>query len=261
MALKKFCTLLLAGLLSLACLSAAMAEGQAPKPSPQQALLMLKAGNARFLSGKPLRKHQDPARLQLAGIASQAEHAYATVLSCSDSRVPVETIFDAGIMDIFVVRVAGNVVKTDEAGSIEYGLAHVDTPLLVVLGHTKCGAVEAATAEVQGLDLVLERNIPPLLAPILPAVRTAMEAHPKVQGAAIVPYAIEQNVWQAINDLFLQSPATRQLVASKQVMVKGAIYNLASGKVHWLPQDKVAALLKKAEKDPHRALEAMAPTK
>ncbi|MCB2190313.1 MAG: carbonic anhydrase [Deltaproteobacteria bacterium] len=232
----------------------ALAQKALIEPTPQQALAMLKAGNARFLAGEPLREHQDAARIQLADISNQAEYAYATILSCSDSRVPLEHIFDAGIMDLFVVRVAGNVAQTDEVGTIEYGLAHVKTPLLVVLGHTRCGAVAAVAAAAQGNRLTLERNIPPLVEPIFPAVQAAMKAHPQVKGAQIVPYAIEQNVWQAISDLFLMSPATREMVTAKKVMVVGAIYDLAHGKVRWLPQDQVAKLLQAAEKNPKRAM-------
>lgn len=247
----------------LLCLSPYLvqAEGAGAKPNPQQAWEMLKAGNQRFVVGKPLRKHQDAARLQLANVSNQGDYAFATVLSCSDSRVPVETIFDAGIMDLFVVRVAGNVAKTDEVGSIEYGLAHVHTPVLVVLGHTQCGAVSAVTSQAQGKDLVLERNIPPLLAPIFPAVRTAIHNHPEAKGAALVPFAIEQNVWQSVTDLFLISPVTRELAAGNKVLVKAAIYDLATGRVKWLPQDKVTALLKAAEQNPQRVRKAMAPLK
>jgi carbonic anhydrase len=251
------------GLLCLLFLFPSLAQaGKAAKdPTPQQAWEMLKAGNARFVAGKPLRHHQDAARLQLAHVSNQADHAYATVLSCSDSRVPVETIFEAGIMDLFVVRVAGNVIRTDEAGTIEYGLAHVHTPLLVVMGHTNCGAVSAVTAQVQGTDLTLERNIPPLLSPIFPAVRTAMHDHPQAKGAELVPFAIEQNVSQAISDLFVMSPTARKMASSGQVLVKGAIYDLATGEVRWLPQDNVDALLQAAEKNPKRVMEAMAPLK
>eukprot|EP01022_Parablepharisma_sp_SALTPOND_P024173 TRINITY_DN5319_c0_g1_i1.p2 TRINITY_DN5319_c0_g1~~TRINITY_DN5319_c0_g1_i1.p2 ORF type:complete len:346 (-),score=105.66 TRINITY_DN5319_c0_g1_i1:1068-1985(-) len=253
---KNLAVLALAAMVVLLCLAPALA-GSADKyvkPSPQKALEMLKAGNARFLAGKPLRKHQDAARVQLADISNQAEHAYATILSCSDSRVPVEMIFDAGIMDLFVVRVAGNVAKTDEVGTIEYGLGHVHTPVLVVMGHTRCGAVAAVTAAAQGQRLILERNIPPLVKPIFPAVAAAMKAHPQVKGAEIVPYAIEQNVWQAISDLFMMSPPTREMAAAKMVMVVGAIYDLADGKVHWLPSDKVAQLLAEAQKDPKQVM-------
>lgn len=264
MSLRVTSRLLLAGLLCLLLLSPSLAQAaKAPtgKPSPQQALKMLQEGNARFVAGKPLRGHQDAARVKLADASNQADHAFATLLSCSDSRVPVEIIFDTGIMDLFVVRVAGNVVKTDEAGSIEYGLAHVHTPILVVLGHTRCGAVTAVSSQAQGNNLVLERNIPPLLAPIFPAVRTAMHKHPEAKGAALVPFAIEQNVWQSVSDLFMMSPVTREMAAGNKVLVKAAIYDLATGKVNWLPQDKVTALLRAAEKNPKRVIKAMAPLK
>ena len=255
--------LTVAGLLCLIFLSPSLAQAAkaTTDPTPQQALEMLKAGNERFVAGKSLRGHQDAARVKQADASNQADHAFATVLSCSDSRVPVEIIFDTGIMDLFVVRVAGNVVKTDEAGSIEYGLAHVRTPILVVLGHTKCGAVSAVAAQVQGQDLVLERNIPPLLAPIFPAVRAAMHNHPEAKGAALVPFAIEQNVWQSVSDLFLMSPVTRELTASNKVLVKAAMYDLATGQVDWLPQEKVTALLRAAEKNPKRVVKAMVPLK
>ena len=263
MSLRVASRLVGAGLLCLLFLAPSLVQAgkAATDPTPQQAWEMLKAGNERFVAGKPLRGHQDAARLQLAHVSNQADHAFATVLTCSDSRVPVETIFEAGIMDLFVVRVAGNVVKTDEAGSIEYGLAHVRTPILVVLGHTNCGAVSAVASQVQGNNLVLERNIPPLLAPIFPAVHTAMHNHPEAKGAELVPFAIEQNVWQSVSDLFLMSPVTRELTASNKVLVKAAIYDLATGRVNWLPQDKVTALLQAAQQDPKRVQKAMAPLK
>lgn len=234
------------------------AQGGKAKPSPDQALEMLQQGNARFVTGKSTRPHQDAARLAQAGKENQGDHAYATVITCSDSRVPVEILFDAGIMDIFVIRVAGNVVQTDEAGSIEYGLAHVNTPVLVVLGHTQCGAVIAVTDAVQGRGHALERNIPPLVAPIVPAVKRAMGNHPQLKGSAVVPAAIEENVWQGIKDLFFQSPAVLNMTKAGKVKVVGAIYDVGSGQIKWLPQDKVAQILTKVEADPKRPTNPMA---
>lgn len=240
--------------------AAAASAGGTAKPSPDEVIKMLQAGNQRFASGRSLMTHRDRARLAQAGAEDQGRHAYATVLTCSDSRVPVELIFDAGVMDIFVIRVAGNVVRTDEAGSIEYGLAHVHTPLLVVLGHTQCGAVNAVTQEVQGHGHPLERNIPPLVAPIIPAVKRAMRDHPGLKGAAVVPQAIEENVWQAVEDLFMRSPATRQIVKQGKAKVVGTIYDVGTGKVRWLSQDKVGSILNKVEADPKRAVNPMAGT-
>jgi len=231
-----------------------------PKPSPDAAISMLKDGNARFVAGQSEHPHTDATRIGQAGTEDQGDHAYATVITCSDSRVPVERLFDAGVMDVFVIRVAGNVCDTDEVGSIEYGLAHVKTPVLVVLGHTQCGAVTAVTHAVHGTGHALERNIPPLVDNIEPAVRRAMLRHSNVQGDAIIPYGIEENVWQSIEDLFMASPSTRNLVSSGKAKVVGAIYDVGTGVVNWLPEQNTMAILSKVESNPTKALNAMAET-
>jgi len=230
----------------------------AAKPSPDEAISLLKAGNARFVSGNAIHPNADGARLAQAGRENQGDHAYATVMTCSDSRVPVEILFDAGVMDTFVIRVAGNVSDTDEIGSIEYGLAHVNTPVMVVLGHTQCGAVTAVTHAVHGTGHALERNIPPLVDNIEPAVRKAMELHSNIHGDDIIPYAIEENVWQSIEDLFMQSPSTRELVHSGKTKVIGAIYDVGSGDINWLPESKSLEILAQVEANPARAMNAMA---
>ncbi|NQU27615.1 MAG: carbonic anhydrase [Candidatus Marinimicrobia bacterium] len=231
---------------------------KAAKPSPDEAIAMLKAGNERFVIGKTTQPHTNAARLALAGKEDQGDHAYATVISCSDSRVPVEILFDAGIMDIFVIRVAGNVLDVDEAGSVEYGLAHVNTPVLVVLGHTQCGAVTAVTNAVQGHGHPLERNIPPLVDNIIPAVKKAIANNPGAHGADVIPYAIEENIWQGIEDLFMESPVSRDLVKAGKAKVIGAIYDVSNGKISWLPEEKTVEILKKVEANPKRAMEGMA---
>lgn len=228
------------------------------KPSPDKVLEMLKEGNKRFYTGKATNAHADSARLAQAGSENQGDHAYATVITCSDSRVPVEILFDAGVMDIFVIRVAGNVVDVDEAGSIEYGLAHVNTPVLVVLGHTQCGAVTAVTNAIQGHGHALERNIPPLVDNIQPAVNAAIAAHPDVHGKDIIPYGIEENVWVGIEDLFMSSPVSRNLVNEGKVKIIGAIYDVGNGKINWLPESKTTDILKKVEANSARAMNAMA---
>ncbi len=239
--------------------SPVLASGsKAAKPTPDEAIAMLKAGNERFVTGKATQPHTDAARLALAGKEDQGDYAYATVITCSDSRVPVETLFDAGIMDIFVIRVAGNVLDVDEVGSVEYGLAHVNTPVFVVLGHTQCGAVTAVTNAVQGHGHPLERNIPPLVDNIIPAVKKAMADNPKVHGADVIPYAIEENIWQGMEDLFMTSPASRDLVNAGKAKVVGAIYDVSDGKINWLPEAKTIEILKKVEANPKRAMEAMA---
>ncbi|MCW5212955.1 carbonic anhydrase [Desulfobulbus sp. TB] len=245
-------------LLSLAVVPA-MASSKAEKLSPDEALKMLKDGNARFVSGKSTHPHTGVARLIQAGKENQGDHAYATVIACSDSRVPVERIFDAGIMSIFSIRIAGNVIDVDESGSIEYGLAHVNTPVFVVLGHTQCGAVTAVTHEVMGDHHKLETNIPQLVDNIIPAVKRAMELHPEqAKSYDIIPAAIEENVWQGITDLFMISAATRQLVNDGKVKVVGAVYDVGTGKIEWLPEEKVTKILEEVEKNPKREMHKFA---
>lgn len=225
------------------------------KPEADQVIKMLKEGNKRFYSGKATYPNTSSERLELAGKENQGNYAYATVLSCSDSRVPVELIFDSGIMDLFVVRVAGNVCDTDEIGSIEYGLAHVNTPLLVVMGHTQCGAVTAVTHSIHGAEHKLERNIPPLVDNIIPAVNRAMDLNKDIHGDEIISYATEENVWQSIMDLFMNSAAVRNIVKEGKAKVAGAIYDVSTGQVKWLPLHKVDEILKYVENSPNREME------
>jgi carbonic anhydrase len=141
----------------------------------------------------------------------------------------LELVFDQGVGDIFVVRVAGNVCGTDEMGSIEYGVDHVGTPLLVILGHTQCGAVTAAAtgAEVHG-------HIRPLVEKIAPAVSKAQAAHRDLHGKALVPAATEANVWHAAEELLKNSPAAQHRVQAGTLKLVGAIYDVRSGQVKWL---------------------------
>ncbi len=228
------------------------------KPSPDEVIKKLTAGNKRFVAGKSKHPNTSSKRFYQAGTENQGNHAYATVITCSDSRVPVERIFDAGVMDTFVIRVAGNVMDTDEAGSVEYGLAHVNTPVLVILGHTQCGAVTAVTHAINGTGHALERNIPPLVDNIIPAVKRAMAQNPSVHGDDIIPSAIIENVWQGAEDLFMSSPSSRNLVKSGKVKVVGAIYDVGTGKVNWLPELPISNILSKVELNPSRAMNAMA---
>ena len=221
----------------------------ATKPTPSEVLKVLQEGNARFVEGKVIHPNSGLDRRALANKESQAKYAFATIVSCSDSRVPPELIFDTGIMDLFVIRIAGNICNTDEAGSIEYGLFHVNTPLLVIMGHSQCGAVTAVIQETTGHGHKLESNIPPLVAPIIPPVKKVIAANPGLEGTKLIDLCIEKNVWQAFNDLFTKSPETRELVKSGKVKALGAIYDLETGKVNWLPEEKVIQILDKVSKE------------
>ncbi|MGF1449521.1 MAG: carbonic anhydrase [Opitutales bacterium] len=195
--------------------------------SAAEALQRLKDGNDRFAAGQSQYGHLVAERL--ATCAEEGQAPYATVVGCSDSRAAVELLFDVGMGDLFVIRVAGNVVETNEAGSIEYGVEHIQTPLLVVLGHTQCGAV-AAVAE----NIPVGGNIPALVAPIIPAVEKMRHAHPDASASELVDLAIEANVWNSIESLLVRSQIVRERLSAGVLAVQGAIYDIRNGKVRWL---------------------------
>ncbi|MBW1615639.1 MAG: carbonic anhydrase [Deltaproteobacteria bacterium] len=238
--------------------AADMEPPRIPKPTSEQVSEILKNGNKRFYTGKSVYPNTDAARIMLANNENQKEHAYATIVSCSDSRVPVELIFDVGIMDVFVVRVAGNICHNNEIGTIEYGLTYVHTPLLIILGHTRCGAITAVTHALQGKEQRLARNIPHLVENIIPPVKKTFLRHPDLCGDDIIPYAIEENIWHVIETVFMRSPVVRHLVADGKVKVAGAMYDLATGKIEWFPFEKSDEILAKVEASPDKEIEPFA---
>lgn len=208
------------------------------KVSDQDALKRLQDGNARFVAGKGEHPRADEARR--TDTARGGQHPFATVLACSDSREALEIVFDQGIGDLFTVRVAGNVSDTDQIASVEYGTEHLGTPLLVLMGHSKCGAV---TAVVKGEPV--HGNLPALAARIMPAVEKVRAAHPGADPADLVPAAIEANVWQSMDDLFRRSPIVRRLVKEGKLKAVGAVHDLESGQVRWLGEPpNLAEMLK-----------------
>jgi carbonic anhydrase len=200
----------------------------------------LKDGNKRFLDGKSEHPHLDKERMMQASLEDQGDYAYATVLASSDSRVPVEAIFDAGIMDLFVVRVPGNVCGPNQVSAIEYGIQTVRTPVVLVLGNTQCASVTAVTRAMNGQDVKVKL---PMLENIEPAVKNAMEKYPQAKGDEIIPLAIEENIYTSIRDLFVKSPATCDLVKEGKVKVVGAIYDVSDGRVYWLEDETVDGIL------------------
>jgi carbonic anhydrase len=227
--MKRVSLAMLILIVASALASPTLAASANPGISADEAMRVLKAGNARYVDGKLQHPHQDRARRALT--AGQGQHPLATVLTCSDSQVPAEIIFDQGIGDIFVIRVAGNVSATDEIGSMEYAVEYLATPLVVVMGHSQCGAVTAVVD-----DAKLPPNSASLVAPIKPAVDKAREANPQAAKEVLLKAAIKDNVWQAIDDMLRQSPIIRDKVKNNQVQVAGALYDLDSGQVQWLGQ-------------------------
>ncbi|MEZ5338130.1 MAG: carbonic anhydrase [bacterium] len=195
--------------------------------SPEEAFVALKEGNERFVDGRSAHPNLDLERIR--DTSANGQHPFATIIGCSDSRVPLELALDQGIGDLFIIRVAGNVCSTDEIGSIEYGVDHLRTPLMVVMGHSKCGACTAVAegAEVHG-------SIPALVAPIGDAVK-AVKAHDhSLSGDELVAAVVEENVWQSIEDLLMKSPDTLKHVNGGTVKVIGAVYDIETGEVRWL---------------------------
>lgn len=186
-------------------------------PDPDTALQKLMDGNQRFTQHHPQYPDQSEARLTEV---SQAQHPFATILSCADSRVPAELVFDQGIGDIFDVRVAGNISTPETLGSIEYAVALLGTPVLMVLGHERCGAV---TAAVQGE--ALPGDIGSFVKAILPAVE-------RVKGKAgdTVDNAVTANVLYQIEQL-TRSPLLSERLQSGALKIVGGRYDLDTGRV------------------------------
>jgi carbonic anhydrase len=197
--------------------------------TPAEALGRLKAGHQRFLDGRCEHPHCDAARRQ--SVFAEGQHPSAVVIGCSDSRVPVEAIFDQGIGDVFVVRVAGNVCNGDEIASIEYAVEHLGVPLCVVLGHTRCGAV---TAVVKGE--AIHGHLARLVRKIQDAVEDARRENPSLAGDDLIDAAARHNVWRGMVDLARESTAIATRVDSGALRIAGAVYDLATGQIDWLNQ-------------------------
>lgn len=213
-----------------------------------QAMRLLTTGNSRWVAEQCMNPNDQ--RSRRAELAAGGQHPYATILTCADSRLPAERIFDCGVGDIFVIRVAGNIMGVSETGTIEYGTEHLKTPLLVVMGHTSCGAVKAACthAEVGGSIASLVRNIEP-------AVQRAEQIHPGVTGEALVNDAVRENVWQSIFDLLMSSEIARNLTREGELKIVGAVCDISTGKVEFLGEhpwqsELIAAMDAKQQQSP-----------
>ncbi|MCX6872337.1 MAG: carbonic anhydrase [Verrucomicrobia bacterium] len=194
--------------------------------SAEDALRRLLEGNERFLRGEA--HAHTPTRQALEDL-SQGQHPFATILGCSDSRVPPEWIFDAEPGDLFVVRVAGNVLSAEVAGSLQYAGMHLQTPLLVVLGHEGCGAIQAAMETKERGTRQLSR-IQLLVDSILPALDGL---DPALSPPARLAQAVENNVRWTLRSI-LDSPEGRMRQADGRVKLVGAIYEIRTGRVRLL---------------------------
>lgn len=184
--------------------------------SPLDALEMLQEGNHRFAKGESSRPHQTVARREAV---AKKQTPFAVIVTCSDSRLTPEFIFDQGIGDLFVVRVAGNTIDKVAMGSIQYAIEHLGSRLIVVMGHERCGAVDAALAGGK-----LPGDLPSVVAPIKPACDHAHQA-----GKEGLEFAIRQNVRNMVRKLSQQDPIIKKLVTKEEVQVTGMRYDLESG--------------------------------
>ena len=190
--------------------------------TPTAALQMLIDGNARFVQNKMI---QRDLKEQISD-TSEGQFPFAAILSCIDSRVPAEIVFDQGIGDVFSARVAGNIVNEDVLGSIEYACKVAGSKIVVVMGHTKCGAVTAACNNVE------LGNITALLSKIKPAVKkysTGVEMDEETIERVAV-----QNVLFSIEAMKSDSPILAEMVESNEILIVGAIYNVSNGEVKFI---------------------------
>jgi len=192
-----------------------------PVPSADAVIAELKAGNAHFIAKKFAHPHQSSARQK--ELAS-GQHPHCAILTCADSRVPPEILFDQGLGDMFDVRVAGNIAGDAETASIEYAAEHLHVPLVVVMGRTQCGAV---TAALEGGEL--PGKLPSLIAALRPAVdQSAHEPGDRVANA------VRDNVVHVVNQLRAAKPVLSDLTAAGKLRIVGAVYSLETGKVEWI---------------------------
>ena len=206
-------------------MSASLTKEERDSMTPLQVIDELKKGNERFRTGK-----QAP-RDYLAEKRSSATGQYpaAVVLGCVDSRVPAEIVFDAGIGDIFTGRVAGNVVNDDMLGSMEFGCAVSGAKLVLVLGHTACGAVKGA------IDDVVLGNLTGLLARIKPAVPgTKFDGEKSSKNASYVNAVARTNVLLGLAEIRRRSPVLEELEKKGSIKIAGAMYDLATGAVEFV---------------------------
>lgn len=195
------------------------------------ALERLREGNRRFAAGVRSLDTLTSQTRRSEFVAGQKP--FAVILGCSDSRVPVELIFDQGLGDLFVIRVAGNIVAASQIGSVEFAAAQFATPLVVVLGHTRCGAVQATLDELRRPSENQSRNLRSIVDRIRPAVESLLETELHRDHEALARQAVRANVRVSANFLRHGSPILEELIQSDKLLVVGAEYALETGRVEF----------------------------
>lgn len=225
---KTLSTLALAATMAVG-LHAAGHKSLSPGVAADEAWNKLAKGNERFVRGMALHPHEDAERRR---VLSRGQEPWAVVVACSDSRVSPEVIFDQGLGDLFVIRDAGNSVQgTFPVASVEYAVDHLSTNLVLILGHSSCGAV---TAAVQGVPKDDHSSIDELAAALKAPVDEAKDKVGGLTGKALVDEAIERNVLFQMKELIKTSPVTAARVEAGTLKIVGGIYDLETGHVRWL---------------------------
>jgi carbonic anhydrase len=224
------CRLTVAAAVLTLCLTACTTtrESAPSKLSPAEALARLQAGNERFVAGKLQHPHQTPQRR--AELAT-TQRPFAIVLGCADSRTSPEVLFDQGLGDIFVVRVAGNVLNDELVGSMEYGVDQLGVPLIIVLGHQRCGAVKAAK-EMIAAKVEPPGHLPSLVKALQPAVDATIGKSAEDTALTNVLYMV-----QTLRDC---APVLKPAIAAGKVSVVGAFYDFDTGTVEFLKDGRDA---------------------
>lgn len=195
--------------------------------TPSKALELLKEGNQRFVSNLKINRNL----LQQANETSDGQHPFAVILSCIDSRTSAELIFDQGLGDIFSVRIAGNIINEDILGSMEFGCKVAGSKIIVVLGHTKCGAVKGAC------DHVEMGNLTALLTKIRPAVdaETQTKENRNSGNAAFVENVSIINVKRTVKSIMERSPILKEMIEKGEIGIIGGLHDITTGEVTFFP--------------------------
>lgn len=196
--------------------------------TPSMALELLKEGNKRFVSNLKINRNL----LQQANETSDGQHPFAIILSCIDSRTSAELIFDQGLGDIFSVRIAGNIINEDILGSMEFGCKVAGSKIIVVMGHTKCGAVKGAC------DHVEMGNLTALLSKIRQAVDDEKETteNRTSSNATFVENVSTINVKRTVKSIMERSPILKEMIEKGEIGIIGATHDITSGEVHFYPE-------------------------
>lgn len=194
----------------------------------EEALDRLKKGNLRFVNGETNQKlltHQQRAEM------AQHQDPFAIVLGCSDSRVPAEMVFDQGLGDLFVIRVAGNIVAPSQVGSVEFAAESFHCPLVIVLGHSHCGAIESTIEVLRNPEMSSSANLMSIVNRVRPSVEILMQTELKDDLEKLSHHAVRSNVFASVNQLRHGSAVLESLIAKGKLKVVGAEYSLETGEV------------------------------